>query len=142
MILAAMTLCYTLPPPIVFYPRYVLSYSSLCIFSSISFFLRNLPSLLITCPYHLNLISLTFCEISNNFVVPLIHSFLILSSFGIPRIHISLNSNFPCCAFFGTQVFLHVTVLVLPMSCTPFILIFTFILLSHTTSDTHFQFFQ
>ena len=37
-------------------------------------------SLLSTCPYHFNLLSCTFLDISPTFVVPLILSFLILSS--------------------------------------------------------------
>ena len=37
-------------------------------------------SLLNTCPYHFNLLSCTFLDISPTFVVPLILSFLILSS--------------------------------------------------------------
>ena len=65
-------------------------------------------SLLNTCPYHFNLLSCTFLDISPTFVVPLILSFLILSSLAIPLIHlnilISATSNFFSCAFFAVQV--------------------------------------
>ena len=50
-------------------------------------------SLLSTCPYHFNLLSCTFLDISPTFVVPLILSFLILSSLVTPLIH--LNIPFP-----------------------------------------------
>ena len=66
-------------------------------------------SLLNTCPYHFNLLSCTFLDISPTFVVPLILSFLILSSLvTTPLIHlnilISATSNFFSCAFFTAQV--------------------------------------
>ena len=55
-------------------------------------------SLLSTCPYHFNVLSCTFLDISSTFVVPLILSFLILSSLVTPLIHlnilISATSNF------------------------------------------------
>ena len=55
-------------------------------------------SLLSTCQYHFNLRSCTFLDISLTFVVPLILSFLILSSLVTPLIHlnilISATSNF------------------------------------------------
>ena len=55
-------------------------------------------SLLSTCPYHFNLLSYTFLDISPTFVVPVILSFLILSSLVTPLIHlnilISATSNF------------------------------------------------
>ena len=61
-----------------------------------------------TCPYHFNLLSCTFLDISPTFVVPLILSFLILSSWLNPLIHlnilISATSNFFSCAFFTAQV--------------------------------------
>ena len=46
-----------------------------------------LSSLLNTCPYHFNLLSCTFLDISPTFVVPLILSFLIMSSLVTPLIH-------------------------------------------------------
>ena len=61
-------------------------------------------SLLNTCPYHFNLLSCTFLDISHTFVVPLILSFQILSSLVTPIIHlnilISATSNFFSCAAF------------------------------------------
>ena len=47
----------------------------------------SLPS---PCPYHFNLLSCTFLDISPTFVVPLILSFLILSSMVTPRIHLNI----------------------------------------------------
>ena len=50
-----------------------------------------------TCPYHFNLLSCTFLDISPTFVVPLILSFLILSSMVMPLIHPSSslqNTNY------------------------------------------------
>ena len=65
-------------------------------------------SLLNTCPYYFNLLSCTFLNISPTFVVPLILSFLILSSLVTPLIHhnilISATSNFFSCAFFTAEV--------------------------------------
>ena len=65
-------------------------------------------SLLNSCPYHFNLLSCTFLEISPTLVVPLILSFQILSSLVTPLIHlnilISTTSNFFSCAFFTAQV--------------------------------------
>ena len=65
-------------------------------------------SLLKTCPYHFNLLSCTFLDISPTFVVPLILSFLILSSLMTPLIHlnilISATSNFFSYAFFTAHV--------------------------------------
>ena len=65
-------------------------------------------SLLNTCPYHVNLLSCTFFDISPTFVVSLILSFLILSSLVTQLIHlnilISATSNFFSCAFFTAQV--------------------------------------
>ena len=62
-------------------------------------------SLLETCPC---LLSCTFLDISPTFVVPLILSFLILSSLMTPLIHlnilISATSNFFSCAFFTAHV--------------------------------------
>ena len=65
-------------------------------------------SLLNTCQYHINLLSCTFLAISPTFVVPLILSFLILSSLVTPLVHlnilISATSNFFSCAFFTAHV--------------------------------------
>ena len=50
-----------------------------------------------TCPYHFNLLSCTFLDISPTFVVPLILSILILSSMVMPLIHPSSslqNTNY------------------------------------------------
>ena len=52
-------------------------------------------SLLKTCSYHFHLLSCTFLDISPTFVVPLVLSFLILSSLVTPLIHLNiLISNF------------------------------------------------
>ena len=65
-------------------------------------------SLLNTCQYHFNLLSCTFLDISPTFVVPLLLSFLILSSLVTSLIHlnilISATSNFFSCAFFTAHV--------------------------------------
>ena len=84
----------------------------LLLFPGTSIAITLLPTyssaLLSTCPYHVNLLSCTFLEISPTFVVPLILSFLILSILVIPLIHlnilISATSNFSSCAFFTAQV--------------------------------------
>ena len=47
-------------------------------------------SLLETCPYHFNLLSCTFLDISPTFVVPLILSFLILFILVTPLIHLNI----------------------------------------------------
>ena len=61
-----------------------------------------------TCPYHFHLLSCTFLDVSPTFVVPLILSFLILSSLVTPLIHldilISATSNFFSCDFFTVHV--------------------------------------
>ena len=77
-------------------------------------------SLLNTCPYHFNLLSCTFLDIYPTFVVPLILSFLILSSLVTPLIHlnilISATSNFFSCAFFVAvntrRIFTHISTIV------------------------------
>ena len=84
----------------------------LLLFTGTSIAITLLPtyssSLLNTCPYHFNLHSCTFLDISPTFVVPLILSFLILSSFVTPLVHlnifISATSNLFSCAFVTAQV--------------------------------------
>ena len=65
-------------------------------------------SFLITCPYHFNLLSCIFLDIYPTFDVPLIFSFLIVSSLVTPFIHlnilISTTSNVLSCAFFTAHV--------------------------------------
>ena len=65
-------------------------------------------SLLNTCPYHFNLLSCTFLDISPTFGVPLILSFLVLSSLVTPLIHhnilMSDTSNVFSCAYFTAHV--------------------------------------
>ena len=65
-------------------------------------------SLLNTCPYHFNLLYCTFLDISPTFVVPLILSFLILSSSVTPLIHLNIlicaTSNFFSCVSFTAHV--------------------------------------
>ena len=64
--------------------------------------------LLITCRNHFDLLSWSFFAISPTFLVPLILSFLILSSFLTPHMHhsirISVTSNLLFCAFSNTHV--------------------------------------
>ena len=61
-------------------------------------------SLFNTCSYHFNLLSCSYLPISPTFVVPLILSFLILSSLLTPIINLNIliaaNSNIFSCAFF------------------------------------------
>ena len=75
---------------------------------TITLLLTYSSSLLNTCPYHLNLLSCTFTDISPTLVVHLILSFLILSSLVTPLIHlntlISATSNIFFCAFFTANV--------------------------------------
>ena len=90
------------------HPRFGLP---LLLFPGTSIAITLLPtyssSLHSTCPYQVfNLLSCTFLDISLTFVVPLILSFLILSSLVTPLIHlnilISATSN-----FFSRLCFLH-----------------------------------
>ena len=79
-----------------------------CTFITVALLPTQCSSLRITCPYHFNLLSCTFFVISPTFVVHLILSFLILSSFVTPHIHrsilISATSTFFSCAFFNAHV--------------------------------------
>ena len=74
--------------------------------TSISF-LCSAPVSSSLAPYHFNLLSWTFFAISPTFAVPLILSFLILSSFVTLHgsILISANSNLFSCTFFNAHVF-------------------------------------
>ena len=56
----------------------------------ITLFPKYSSSLPETCPYHFNLLSCTFLDISHTFVVPLILSFLILSILVTPLIHLNI----------------------------------------------------
>ena len=84
--------------------------------------------------------------ISPSFVVPLILSFLILSSFVTPHIHrsilISATSNLFSCAFFNAHVSAPYISADLTTVLYIFPLIVTFILLSQKTPDTLFRFFH
>ena len=79
------------------------------------------------------------------FVVPLILSFLILSSFVTPRTHrsilISVTSNLFPCAFFNAHIYVSApyTIAGLTTVLYTFPLIFPFIFLSHNTPYTLFQ---
>ena len=53
-------------------------------------------SLLNTCPYNFKLLSCTFLDISPTFAIPLILSFLILSSLVTPLIHLNTISATYC----------------------------------------------
>ena len=103
-------------------------------------------SLLNTCPYHFNLLCCTFLDISPTFVVPLIISFIILSSLVTPLIHlnilISATSNFFSCAFFTTHVSAPYIITGLTTVLYTFPLTLKLILLSHRIPDTLFQFFS
>ena len=72
-------------------------------------------SILNTCPYHFNLLSCTFFDISPTFVVPLILSFLILSSLVTPLIHLDMYPHFHIQLLL--LCFLHCPLLVLQLSC-------------------------
>ena len=101
-------------------------------------------SLLNTCPYHFNLLSCTFLDISPTFVVPLILSFLILSSLVTSLIHlnilISATSNFFSCAFFIAHVSAPYIIASLTTVLYTFPLTLKPILRSHRIPDILFQF--
>ena len=103
-------------------------------------------SLLKTCPYHFNLLSCTFLDISPTFVVPLILSFLILSTLVTPLIHlnilVSATSNFFSCAFFTAHVSAPYIIAGLTTVLYTFPLTLKLILRSHRIPDILFQFFH
>ena len=103
-------------------------------------------SLLETCPYHFNLLSCSFLDISPTFVVPLILSFLILSILVTPLIHlnilISATSNFFSCAFFTAHVSAPYIIAGLTTVLYTFPLTLRLILRSHRIPDILFQFFH
>ena len=104
------------------------------------------PSLLNTCPYHFNLLSCNVLDISPTFVVPLILSFLIMSSLVTPLIHlnilISATSNFFSCAYFTAQVSAPYIIAGLTTDLYTVPLTHKLILRSHRIPDTLFQFFH
>ena len=67
--------------PFLLFPRTSITITLLPIYSC---------SLLDTCPYHFNLLPWTFLDNYPTFVVPLILSFLILSSVMTPLIHLNI----------------------------------------------------
>ena len=103
-------------------------------------------SLLKTCPYHVILLSCTFLDISPTFGVPLILSFLILSSLVTPLIHLNIlispTSNFFYCAFLTAQVSALYIIAGLTTVLYTFPLNLKLILRSHRIPDTLFQFFH
>ena len=103
-------------------------------------------SLLNTCPYHFNLLYCTFLEMSATFVVPLILSFLILSSLVTPFIHlnilISATSNFSSCAFSIAHVSAPYIIAGLTTVLCTFSLTLKRILRSQRIPDTLFQCFH
>ena len=103
-------------------------------------------SLLSTCRHHFNLLSCTFLDISHTVVVPLILSFLILSSLVTPLIHlnilISATSNFFSCAFFTAQVSAPYIIAGLTTVLYTFPFTLKLILRSHRILDTLFPFFH
>ena len=95
-----------------------------CTYITIALLPTQCSSLRITSPYHFNLLSCTFFVIPPTFVVPLILSFLILSSFVTPHIHRIAFSFLRPPIYFpvpsSTLMSLPRTpVLVLPLFCTP-----------------------
>ena len=103
-------------------------------------------SLLETCPYHFNLLSCTFLDISLTSVFPLILSFLILSILVTPLIHfnilISATSNFFSCAFIIAHVSALYSIAGLTTVLYTFPLTLNLILRSHRIPDILFQFFH
>ena len=97
----------------------------LLLFPGTSIHITLLPtysySLLKTCPYHFNLLSCTFLDISPTFVVPLIMSFLILSSLVTPLIHLNIFIS------------LSISFVYISLSISP---IFSFTYLSFSPSET------
>ena len=99
---------------------------------SIAILPTQCSSLLTICPYQFRIISWTSIAISPTFGVSILYlSFLILSTFVTYHIH---RSNFFYCAF------CNVLAPILPLSCTAFPRIFTFIFCHQTYTDS-FQFF-
>ena len=103
-------------------------------------------SLLETCPYHFNLLSCIFLDVSPTFVVTLILSFLILSILVTPLIQlniiISATSNFFSCAFFTAHDSAPYIIDGLTTVLYTFPLILKLILRSHRIPDILFQFFH
>ena len=75
---------------------------AITVLSTVSFYLLN------SCPYRFNLLSCSFLDISPTSAVPLIPSFIIMSTLVTPHIHINIliptASNFFSCAFFTAHV--------------------------------------
>ena len=98
------------------------------------------------CPYHFNLLSCTFLDISPTFVVPLILSFLILSILVTPLIHLNIlnssTSNFFFCAFLAAPVSAPYIIAGLTTVLYTFLLTLKLILRSHRISNILFQFFH
>ena len=88
----------------------------------------------------------TFLEISHTFIVPLILSFLILSSLVTPLIHlkilISATSNFFSCAFFTAHISALYIIAGLTTVLHTFPLTLKLIIRSHRIPDTLFQSFH
>ena len=104
------------------------------------------PSLLITCPYQINLLSVIFLEACATLVVPRMCSFLILSLRVTPHIHgsilISVTSiRFPC-LFVVAHVSAPYSISGLITVLYTFPFSFTGILLSHSTPQHYLQFLQ
>ena len=103
-------------------------------------------SLLKTYPYHFNLLSCTFLDISPTFAFPLILSFLILSSLVTTLIHlnilISATSNFFSCAFLTANVSALYIIAGLTTVLYTFPLTLKLILRTHRIPDILFQFFH
>ncbi len=92
------------------------------------------------------ILSCTFMDISPTFVVPLILSFLILSSLVTPLIHLNIlfsaTSNFFSCAFFTAHISAPYIIAGLTTVLYTFPLTLKLILRSHRNPDTLFQFFH
>ena len=100
-----------------------------CTFISIALLPTQCSSLLITYPYHFTLISWTFLV---SFVTPHIHRSILISA----------TSNLVSCDFFNAHVSAPYISAGLTTVLYTFPLIFMFILLSHNTPVTLFQFFH
>ena len=104
------------------------------------------PSLLSTCPYQFNLLSVIFLEACATLVVPRMCSFLILSFLVTPHIHRSILISVTSIRLSFLFVVAHISApysmagLITVLYTFPFS--FTGILLSHSTPLHFFQFIQ
>ena len=102
-----------------------------------SLFCPHRISLLNTCPYNLKLLYCTFLDISPTFAIPLILSFLMLSSLVTPLIHFHHTVCFLHCPCLGSvhHCWFYNNLYIFPLTLN-------LILRSHRTHDSLFQFFR